>query len=101
MDTGIIISIIFGVASIISSICFGLVPSVRRAKIERLEKKVHTLAQDVDSFYAIEKSLLVQLSTATRKNIETLKKETRKRVSIEKGRVLSPYTKPSIIASEL
>ncbi len=101
MDTGIIIALILGAASIVSSICFGLVPGIRRRKLEKLENKVHTLAQDVDSFYAIEQSLLEQLSKATGKNAETIKKETRAQVKLDKGRPLSQYTNPSKIAQEL
>ncbi len=101
MDTGIIIALIFGLASIVSSICFGFIPGIRRTKIEYLEKKVQTMAQDIDSFYAIEQSLLLQLSSATGKNVETLKKETRKEVRAEKGRPLSNYAKPSSISKEL
>ena len=101
MDSGVIISLILGFASIISSICFGLIPGIRRSKIDRLEKKVRTLAQDIDSFYAIEQSLLKQLSAATGKNSKKLKEETRKQVKIEKGRALSSYACPSGIASEL
>lgn len=101
MDTGIIISLIFGGASVISSIFFGLIPGIQKSKIERLEKKVHTFAQDIDSFYAIEQSLLKQLSEATGKNIETLKKEARKQVKEEKGRALSSYSRPSVITAEL
>ena len=37
MDTGIIISLILGGASIVSSICFGLVPNLRREKIIQLK----------------------------------------------------------------
>ena len=101
MDSGVIISLILGFASIISSICFGLIPGIRRSKIDRLEKKVRTLAQDIDSFYAIEQSLLKQLSAATGKNSKKLKEETRKQVKIEKGRALSSYACPSGIASDL
>lgn len=101
MDSGVIISLILGFASIISSICFGLIPGIRRNKIERLEKKVRTLAQDIDSFYAIEQSLLEQLSAATGEKSKKLKEETRKQVKIEKGRALSSYACPSGIASDL
>ena len=101
MDSGIIISLILGFASIVSSICFGFIPGLRRSKIERLEKKVSTLAQDIDSFYAIEQSLLEQLSAATGKTSKTLKENTRKQVKIEKGRALSSYACPSGIASYL
>lgn len=101
MDSGVIISIVLGSASVISSICFGLIPNIRRAKLEKLEKKVLIMAQDIDSFYAIEQSLLEQLSSGTGKSSETLKRETRKNVKIEKGRPLSNYAKPSGIALEL
>lgn len=101
MDSGIIISLVLGVASIISSVCFGLIPNIRKSKLEKLEKKVITLAEDVDSYYAIERVLLEQLSTSTGRNISTLKKEIRKQVEIEKGRRLSNYSKPSMIAGIL
>ena len=101
MDTGVIIALILGFASIVSSICFGLIPGIRKEKLRKCEKKIHTLAQDLDSLLAIEKSLLDQLHLATGKNVETLKKETRKQVVAEKGRTLSFYSKPSGIAQEL
>lgn len=101
MDSRIIISLILGTASVICSIFYGYIPEKRRSKIERLEKKVRTLAQDIDSFYAIEQSLLEQLSAATGKNSKKLKEDTRRQVKTEKGRTLSPYACPSGIASDL
>ena len=101
MDAGIVIALILGVASVISSICFGLVPGVRKNKIEKLEKKVHDLAQDIDSFYAIEQILLEKLSKETGTNVITMKKEIRKTVRQEKGRTLSDYANPSKIAQYL
>ena len=101
MDSGIIVSLILGFASIICSIFFGFIPEKRKSKIKRLEKKVRTLAQDIDSFYAIKQSLLEQLSAATGKNSKKLKKDTRKQVKTEKGRALSSYACPSGIASDL
>ena len=98
MDSSIIISLILGFASIVSSICYGLVPGIRKNKLEKLEKKVNVLAQDIDSFYAIEQKLLEQLSTSTNRNFLTLKKEIRKEVEKEKGRCMSNYSKPSEIA---
>lgn len=98
MDTGVIIALIFGIASLVSSICFGFIPGFRKIKIEKLERKVQTMAQDIDSFYAIEQSLLDQLSIATGRNSETLKKETRSKIKQDKGRALSNYAKPSGIA---
>lgn len=101
MDAGIVIALILGVASVISSICFGLVPGVRKNKIEKLEKKVHDLAQDIDSFYAIEQILLEKLSKETGTNVITLKKEIRKTVRQKKGRPLSDYANPSKITQYL
>ena len=98
MDSSIIISLILGFASIVSSICYGIIPGIRTNKLEQLEKKVNTLAQDIDSFYAIEQKLLNQLSTCTNKNVRTLKIDIRKEVEKEKGRSLSNYSKPSEIA---
>lgn len=101
MDTGIIIALILGFASIVSSISFGIIPGIRRRKLEKLEKKIQKMAQDIDSFYAIEQSLLEQLSSATGKKVKALKDDTRKNVRVEKGRPLSEYATPSGIASEL
>ena len=36
MDTGVVIFLILGGASIISSVCFGLIPGIRQKKIEKL-----------------------------------------------------------------
>ena len=101
MDSGVIISLILGLASIVSSVCFGLIPGIRKNKIERLEKKIYIMAQDIDSFYAIEQYLLENLSKAIGKNPKTIKEEVRKRVKNEKGRSLSNYSTPSGIAREL
>jgi len=62
---------------------------------------VHKMAEDIDSFYAIEQTLLERLSAETGMNFETLKKEVRKQVKTEKGRPLSNYSTPSGIAQEL
>ena len=78
-----------------------MVICVRKRKIEKLETKVHTMAKDIDSFYAIEQILLEKLSQATGKNSETLEKEVREQVRRDKERSLSFYSKPSAIVSEL
>ena len=67
---------------------------------EQIEKKVHTMAQDIDSFYAIEQVLLERLSEKTGSSTETIKKEVRKQVKMDKGRPLSNYSKPSMLAQE-
>ena len=33
MSTEIIISLVFGVASIVSSVCFGLIPTIRKTSV--------------------------------------------------------------------
>ena len=77
---------------------FALIPTVRKAKNEKLEKKVYTLTEDIDSFYTIEQELPVRLSVCISKNSETIKKDVRQKVKI---RPLSSYAKPSVFASEL
>lgn len=99
MDTGIIIALIFGIASIISSICFGLVPAKRKQKIEKQEKKIYTLLLDIDSFYAIESELLDEVFTATGKSKDSMKREVRKRVRDEKNYTIN--STPSSITQEI
>ena len=85
MATEIIISLIFGAASIVASIFFGLVPNLRKEKIERLEKKIERMARDIDSFFAIEEELLTELSQATGENKISKKNEIRKKVRQKKN----------------
>ena len=99
MDTGIIIALIFGFASIITSICFGLVPSIRKEKIEKQSKKILMLSKDIDSFYSIELLLLDELCAATGKSKESVKREIRKRVREEKN--YSINSTPSSITQEI
>lgn len=99
MDTGIIIALIFGFASIITSICFGLVPSIRKEKIEKQKKKILTLLKDIDSFYSIESILLDELCAVTGKSKESVKREIRKRVREEKN--YSINSMPSSITQEI
>ena len=99
MDTGIIIALIFGFASIITSICFGLVPSIRKEKIEKQKKKILTLLKDIDSFYSIESILLDELCAVTGKSKDSAKREIRKRVREEKN--YSINSTPSSITQEI
>lgn len=73
METSIIISLIFAVASIVSSVFFGLVPAIRKNKIERLEKMNREILNDVKLFYEIEDELLNRLQAATGTKIRNLK----------------------------
>ena len=96
MEAGIIISLILGGASIVSSICFGLIPNIRKSKIERLESQRDKLFRDIRLFYEIENELLDKLAQSgySRTNIQ---KEIRKIVSHKyNGDVLSDYAKPSV-----
>ena len=99
MDTGITIALIFGFASIITSICFGLVPSIRKEKIEKQKKKILALLKDIDSFYSIESLLLDELYTATGKNKESTKRDIRKQVRDEKNYTIN--STPSSITQEI
>ncbi len=99
MDTEVIIAMIFGIASLISSFCFGLVPSIRKEKIERQKRKILTLLKDIDSFYTIESLLLDELCAATGKNKESTKRDVRKQVRNEKNYNIS--SSPSSLIQEL
>ena len=101
MDTGIIISLILGFCSIVSSVCFGLIPTIRKNKIEKLEHKIVCLLKDLDSFYAIESELLDENSKLTGKNKEGLKREIRKRVKEVKNYSLSDYSFPGRLTKDL
>lgn len=41
MDSEVIIALIFGVSSIISSICFGIVPTIRKENHQNLKQKIN------------------------------------------------------------
>ena len=61
MDNGIIIALILGFASIVSSIFFGLIPTLKRRRIEILEEKEQRLLWNIKLFYEIENELLTRL----------------------------------------
>ena len=97
MDTGVIIALILGASSIIASIFYGYIPSIRKQKIEKLQTKIQKLNLDIEFWYKVESELLEQLSAQTGKNKETLKKEVREIVSKRMNdHKLSDYSKPSI-----
>lgn len=100
MDTGIVISIIFGAASIISSICFGLIPTIRKEKLKKLTEKTLKMNKDIKFFYNLEQTYIEELSKITGKNKETLKKEKRAQVEDAIGFPLSKYAKPSAFKQE-
>jgi Na+-translocating ferredoxin:NAD+ oxidoreductase RnfG subunit len=95
MDSGILIALILGSASIVSSICFGLVPNVRKNRIEKLESQRNKLFRDISLFYDIEDELLDKLE-ALGCNKKSTKQEIRKIVSNKHGgEVLSKLSNPS------
>lgn len=96
MDSGIVISLILGGASVISSICFGLIPNVRKERICKLEKQREKLFSDIRFFYEIEDELLNIVEKSGGNKVET-KRKVRKLISEKNnGVVLSEYAKPSI-----
>lgn len=103
METGVIIALIFGIASIISSFCFGFIPTIRKKETDRLKRKIHILLKDIDSFYAIESILLDEYYNIANSNIkkEQFKKDIRKRVRDIKDYSLSDYTSPAKLTKEL
>ncbi|MBR4704114.1 MAG: hypothetical protein IKP02_00745 [Paludibacteraceae bacterium] len=96
MEAGIIISLILGGASIVSSICFGLIPNIRKSKIERIETQRDKLFRDIRLLYEIENELLIKLEQYGC-NKSSTQKDVRKSVSDKyNGEVLSDYSKPSV-----
>ena len=95
MDSSIIVALILGFASIISSICFGLVPGIRRNELQRMKEKGMIAAEDLELFYDIEDALLDQLSKATNQNKTSLKIQNRNAVSTKYSRKLSKFSCPS------
>lgn len=101
MDSSIIISLILGCASIVSSICFGVIPSIRKNKLQKLEEKVQRLLWDIKLFYEIEEELLTRLEGCGYKK-GSLKPTIRKIVSDNNdGRVLSDEAKPSVYEKQI
>lgn len=94
-NESLVVSLILGIASIISSVMYGYLPSRRKEKIERLTHQRDLLFQDVKSFYVIEDKLVKQLAEAVGKNEVNIKKRVRQEVREETGHTLSDYTKPS------
>lgn len=94
MESGIIISLILGGASIISSICFGLVPSIRKNKLIKLENRQQKLLWDIKLLYEIEEELLKKIEQQGYTKKST-KEQIRKLVFDKEGKTLSEYAQPS------
>ena len=96
MDSGIVISLVLGGASILSSIFWGLIPNMRKQRIAQLEDQREKLFQDVKLFHEIEEELLNIIEMTGQVKV-TVQRKVRKQVSEKNhGKVLSDYTKPSI-----
>lgn len=101
MDTGIIISLIFGICSVISAYLYGYLPARRKEMIERQNVKILKLYKDIDIFNEVEDLLLDELSNVTSENKESAKRRIRKVISERKGYALSDLRKPSIVKGEI
>lgn len=95
MDSGIVISLILGGASVISSICFGIIPNVRKERIYKLEQQRDRLFRDIRLFHEIEDELLNIIEQGGQNKIG-VQKQVRKVISDRYGDTLSDYSKPSI-----
>lgn len=101
MDNSIIVSLILGGASIVSSICFGLVPTIRKNKIEKQEAKIQRILIDIKLFHEIEEELLIRLEKFGC-NKKTTKEEVRKIITNRhQGYYLSDETKPSVFNKQI
>lgn len=98
MDNGVIISLILGGASVVSSICFGFIPNIRKKRIETLETQRAQLFRDIQLLYNIEEELLGYIANISpNTNKSSLKIKIREIVSKRcNDDVLSDFSKPSI-----
>ena len=74
MSTEIIISLVFGVASVVSSVCFGLIPTIRKTRLEKLETKVQRLLWNMKLYHEIEDEMLNRIAS-TGANKQTTQRE--------------------------
>ena len=95
LDIGVIIALIFGIASVISSIFFGWIPSRNREKISRLEGKLNKANNNISFFVEEEKILLQALSEKENRSADSIKVEIRKKVSETTGKRLDDSYRPS------
>ena len=58
MDTGVIIALILGVSSIVSSVVFGYVPRKRKSEIDRVKGELLAVYKDIDNLLKEEKNLM-------------------------------------------
>ena len=98
MDNGVIISLILGGASVVSSICFGLIPNIRKKRIEMIEAQRIRLFRDIQLLYNIEEELLGYIvNISPNINKSNLKIKIRDIVSKRyNDDVLSDFSKPSV-----
>ena len=102
MESGIVIALILGGASVVSSICFGFIPSIRRGKVEQLELKIQRLLWNMKLYHEIEDELLDRLENTTGQNKLETQRSVRKMVSNNNGgRVLSDECTPSVYNKQI
>jgi Na+-translocating ferredoxin:NAD+ oxidoreductase RnfG subunit len=101
MSTEIIISLVFGVASVVSSVCFGLIPTIRKTRLEKLEIKIQRLLWNMKLYHEIEDEMLNRIAS-TGANKQTTQREVRNKVYKENGnRMLSDEAKPSVYNKQI
>lgn len=101
MEASVLIALILGLASVISSICFGLVPSVRKRKLDILEAKITKLTKDISVFYDLEQLYISKMSQLTGEKNDTIKKENRAIIESQHNYKLSNFSKPSQFKREI
>lgn len=101
MDNSVIISLVFGVSSIISSFFYGYIPAKQKEKIEKQNKKILKLYKDLNLFNEIEEMLLKELEESTTENKNTAKRRIRRIVTDKKGYTFSDLRNPSNVTSEI
>lgn len=101
MDTSIVISLILGVSSIITSIFYGYIPTKRAEAIRKKNHKILILYKDIDSLNDIEDLLLNELCKSNGENKESVKRRIRKSISDKKGFPLSELRNPSNVKKEI
>lgn len=100
MDNGIIVALILGGSSIISSICFGLIPNIRKERIDQLISQRDRLFRDIRLFYEIEEELLNIIERGGQ-NKKSTQIQVRKIISDRHGDTLSDYSKPSVYKKKI
>lgn len=101
MDTGITISIILGLSGIISAILWGLIPRIRKERVQSLKAELLTSYRDLLSFTEVENTLLKELSTINSEKENQIKIKIRKLAESTLGRKISENSEPARIKKRI